>query len=191
MPAISLPIAGSGRETLMSTMKEKPRLVHAFILGLLATVFSLFLATGYTWALTARASRSLLNLASISTNYLDSTFTIFVRLLDGSSVGFKILIESSGLISVAIFCFIFVFTIGLLHGSLRTKITWLVLGIAVGLLWNVVRLAFTIGIAYRFGLGAFFLFHYLLSPSIDFIWIVSMWALAMSRLRKTKVVTLP
>lgn len=150
----------------------------------------MFLITGYTWDLTARASKSLLDLANISTNYVGSMYMIFVRLLDGSTIGFKILVECSGLISVAIFSVLFVFTVGLLRGSLRAKVTWLILGIVVGLIWNIVRLAFVIGIAYRFGLDAFFLFHYILSPSIDFVWIVSMWALGMSRLKKTRMVTL-
>lgn len=171
----------------LDSSKEKPHFTDALILGVLAIIFAVLLASGYTWDMTARASKSILDLANIRTTYFSPILTIYARLLDGSTVGFQILLECSGLISVAIFSFIFVFTIGLLKGLLRTKITWFLLSLGVGLIWNVNRLAFVIAVAYRFGLDAFFVVHYILSPSIDFIWIVTMWVLSMSRLRNSKV----
>ena len=175
----------------MSFFKEKPNLVHGFVLGLVAVLFSVFLITGDAWNLTARAAKSILDLANVNTYYFDSVTTIFLRLLDGSNVGFQILAECSGLISVAAFSIIFIFTVGLLRGSLLTKAFWFIVSICVGLIWNISRLALALGVAYQFGIVTFFVFHYILSPSVDFIWVVSMWALAMSRLRSKMVVMPP
>jgi exosortase/archaeosortase family protein len=172
-------------------IKEKPFFRHALVIGLLASIFCGLLALGYTWDLTARAAKMILDQANIRTYYFAPSYLVYVRLLDGSVVGFQILIECSGLLTVAIFSFIYVFTIGLLRGSLKTKLTWFILSMCVGLLWNVNRLAFVIAIAYRFGLDAFFFVHYILSPSIDFIWIVSMWVQAMSRLGSKKKMEAP
>ena len=174
----------------MSITKDKPHFLHACLLGILAIGFAMFLSSGLAWDLTAIASKTILDIANIDSSYSSSIFTVFISLLNGSNIGFMVLAECSGLVSVAIFSFIFVFTIGLLSGPLLTKITWFIVGICVGLLWNIGRLAFVMGVAYQFGLDAFFWFHYIVGPSIDFIWVVSVWTLAMSRLRYRKAVSL-
>ena len=167
----------------MEVFKEKPRYSDALALGLLAIALCSLLVVGYAWDMAAKASVGLLYLANIKTYYLAPLPTVFMRLLDGSTVGFQILVECSGFVSVAIFSFLFVFTVGLFKGRLRTKIVFFILSIVIGLIWNVNRLAFVMAVAYRFGLGAFFVVHYIVSPTIDFLWIVAMWSLTMSRLR--------
>lgn len=166
--------------------KEKPMFRHAVIQGSLALMVALFLASGYAWDLTARVSTMILNLAGIETKYVSQLFLMYVRLLDETVAGFQVLIECSGLITLAVFSFISAFTIGLLRGPLKTKLIWFILSVGVSLVWNVNRLAFVIALAYNFGLQIFSFAHYVLAPSIDFIWVVSMWAIGMSWLRKNQ-----
>jgi len=169
---------------------EKPEFRHAAIQGSLAIAIAAFLATSYSWDLTAQTATSLLNLGGIKTNYASALFLMYVRLLDGTVAGFQVLIECSGLITLAVFSFISTFTIGLLKGSLLVKLFWFAVSLAVGLAWNVSRLVFVVAVAYNFGISAFSFAHYVLSPSIDFVWIVSMWALGMSHLKRKKEVAL-
>jgi len=164
--------------------KTKPMFRHAFIQGLLALVFALFLATGYAWDLIGKASAWILNGVGVRADYVSPLYLAYVQLLDGTLVGFQVLIQCSGLVTVAIFSFIFAFTIGLLRGSLSIKIVWFLLSVCVGFLWNINRLVFVIIIAYYFGLSAFSFAHYILGPFVDFLWVVMMWSLAMSQLRR-------
>jgi exosortase/archaeosortase family protein len=78
-------------------------------------------------------------------------------------------------------------TIGLLKGSLLRKTVWFILSVAVGLSWNINRLVVVIIIAYRFGLSTFSFTHYFLGPFIDFVWVVSMWALGMSSIQRKEI----
>ncbi|MCW4021173.1 MAG: exosortase/archaeosortase family protein, partial [Candidatus Bathyarchaeota archaeon] len=147
-------------------------------------IVALFLASGYAWDLSARTSTNLLNLAGIQTEYVSQQFLMYVRLLDGTVIGFQVLIECSGLITLLVFAFISVFTIGLIKGTLTTKLGWFTLSVAVGFVWNLCRMASVIVVAYNFGLPAFEFAHYILAPTIDFVWVVSLWAVGMSWLKK-------
>jgi len=166
------------------TYKEKPQFLHASIQLAFAFTLAAFLASGYAWDLIARLSASLLEAAGIQTVYVSRLFLMYVRLLDGSVVGFMILLECSGLITLLIFAFISSLTIGLLRGSLKIKVIWFLMSMSVGFLWNLFRLASVIAVAYTFGFPAFEFVHYVLAPTIDFVWIVSAWALGMSWLRR-------
>jgi exosortase/archaeosortase family protein len=167
-----------------STEKEKPMFRHALVLTCLALIVALFLATGYAWDLTARIATSVLDLSGIYTQYVGPQYLMYVRLIDGSVVGFQVLMECSGLITLLIFTFVSAFTIGLLKGNLKNKLIWFVLSAFVGFVWNISRLAAVIAVAYSFGITAFSFVHFVLAPTIDFVWVVSAWALGMSWLKR-------
>jgi len=167
-----------------SEPKKKPRFKHALILVLLAVAFTLFLVSGYAWDLIGKTTTWILNSVGIRADYVSPLYLIYVKLIEGSLVGFQVLVECSGLVTVAIFSFIYTFTIGLLKGSILNKVLWFLLSIGVGFIWNINRLAFVIIITYNFGLSAFSSIHYLIGPFIDFLWVTTMWSLSMSRLKK-------
>jgi len=164
--------------------KEKPALRHAIVLVCLALIIALFLASGYAWDLTAKTATSVLDLAGIHSEYISPQFLIYVKLLDGSLVGFQVLMECSGLITLLIFSFVSAFTVGLLRGDLKTKLVWFLLSASVGFVWNLSRLAAVLAVAYNFGMTAFSFVHFVLAPTIDFVWVVSTWALGMSWLKR-------
>ena len=164
--------------------KEKPMLSHAAIQLALASAIAIFLASGYAWSMIAHAAIGILHLAGIQTAYVDKFFLMYVRLLDGRVVGFHVLIECSGIFTLLIFAFISSLTIGLLKGSLKVKTAWFLISIIVGFVWNLLRLVSVIAVAHSFGIQAFEFMHYLLGPTIDFVWIVSAWAVGMSLLRR-------
>ncbi len=164
--------------------KEKAMFHHALLQAFLSFIFALFLVSPYAWDLIARASMSILNIVGVQTTYVEAQFLIYLRLMDGTVVGFQILTECSGLITIVIFTFISAFTIGLLRGRLSIKLFWFALSIFLGFIWNLARLASVIAVAYHFGLASFSFVHYILAPTIDFVWVVSLWALGMSWLKK-------
>ena len=168
----------------LDSKREKPAFKHAAIQGVLALSTTLFLTSHYAWDLMARVTAGILNLAGVKTIYTSPLSPLRVKLMDGTLARFDILFEYSGLVTVAIFGFIFTFTIGLLKAPLLNKIGWFLISIGIGLLWNINRLALVIIIAYNFGLPTFSFTHYLLGPFIDFLWVVSMWSLGMSWMRK-------
>jgi exosortase/archaeosortase family protein len=107
---------------------------------------------------------------------------IYVRLNDGQVIGFSILLECAGFITVAIYGIISALTMGLMRVRLAYKMQWLVAGMAIGTAWNVTRLVIVIAVAYFFGVDAFGLVHFVLAPFVDFLWIVVVWTLGMSYL---------
>jgi exosortase/archaeosortase family protein len=176
---------GGAIEKAYATMgKEKPLFHHAAIQVSLAIIFALFLTSSQAWDLIARICTNVLNFAGIRTQCVSSSSLVYVRLLDGMVVGFKVLVECSGLITLLVFTFISCFTIGLLKGALTRKLIWFVLSVAVGFAWNINRLTLVIAVAYYCGLPAFSFIHYVLAPTIDFVWIVSLWAVGMSWLKR-------
>jgi len=167
-------------------MKERPRISHAMLQLTLSFILAAFLASGYAWDMIARASVRMLESVGIKVKYLSDLFLMYVRLLDGSVVGFQVLLECSGLITLLIFAFISSLTIGLLNGNLFVKTAWFIFSTSIAFLWNLLRLASVIAIAYNFGLEAFRLAHFVLAPTIDFLWVVSLWALGMSLIRRRR-----
>ena len=87
-------------------MKERPRISHAMLQLTLSFILAAFLASGYAWDMIARASVRMLESVGIKVKYLSDLFLMYVRLLDGSVVGFQVLLECSGLITLLIFAFI-------------------------------------------------------------------------------------
>ena len=176
------------KTAFLGATRERPVYGHAIVQGILALFITVFLASSCAWDLTARATATILSIVGVATSYTTPLSPMYVRLMDGTLSGFNIVLECSGLITVAIFSFISTLTIGLLKGSLLKKIVWFVLSISVGLFWNINRLAVVIIIAYRFGLSIFSFTHYFVGPFIDFAWVVSMWALGMSLIQKEEIV---
>ncbi len=164
--------------------REKPTFKHAVVLGLLALGVALFLASYHSWDLIGKTTTWALNVVGVRADYLSPLYLIYVKLMNGTVVGFQVLIECSGLVTVAVFSFIYTLTIGLLRGSILRKVSWLLLGVGVGFLWNINRLVLVIIIACNLGLSVFSFTHYLLGPFIDFLWVVTMWSLGMSRLKE-------
>jgi exosortase/archaeosortase family protein len=170
--------------TTPETEKEKPTIGHAVIQILLTLMIALFLASGYAWDVMARFTASILGSSGIEATYVSSLYLIYVRLANGSTVGFQVLTECSGLITLLIFSFISALTIGLLKGALTRKLIWFLLSVFIAFVWNLSRLVAVIAVAYAFGMDAFSFVHYILAPTIDFVWVVSAWALGMSWLKK-------
>ena len=166
------------------TDKEKPFFRHAAVILFLTSIFALLAASSYVLESTARISAEILDLTGIEAEYLSQESLMRVRLIDGSIVDFPVTMRCSGLIPLLIFAFISVFTVGLLKGVLVTKIAWFISGISLGYAWKIGQLASAMAIAHSFGLDAFTFARYVLAPSTDFVWIVSLWALGMSWLKR-------
>lgn len=158
--------------------------VHAAVQGLLATTVALFLASSSAWDAMARTSTWVLNTIGVRTTYESVHFVMYVNLPAGSIAGFQVLAECSGLLTIVVFSFISVFTIGLLRGALSTKLIWFALSLIMGFAWNINRLVLVVTAAHYFGLATFSFMHFILAPTIDFIWVVSMWSFGMSRLKR-------
>ncbi len=164
--------------------KDKPAYGHAIILGLLALGFVLSVASNQACDLTARTVSGILNLAGIPAEYASPPREIRIVLEDGALFVFSVSLECSGLLALVVLAVISVFTVGLLKGDLRVKLLWFVSSGAVGLVWNLGRLTSIIAVAPLLGLAMFRFVSYALGPVLDILWVVSMWALAMSCLRR-------
>ena len=107
---------------------------------------------------------------------------LIVRLLDGSSLNMALTWQKLGFISIAVFGLLTVFLVFPLEGSIWLKIGWLELGYIIGLAWSFIRLCVLILVAYHFGVGASKLTEFSTTPFLDFFWVVSIWAVAVSTL---------
>ncbi|RLI12144.1 hypothetical protein DRO35_03730, partial [Candidatus Bathyarchaeota archaeon] len=97
--------------------KEKPQILHAAIQIALSLMLAALTMSTYTWDIIARTTAEVLKTTGIKTAYVSNLFLLYVRLLDGRVVGFRVLLECSGLITLIIFTFISALTIGLFSGS--------------------------------------------------------------------------
>ncbi len=164
--------------------KEKPLFLHAAVILFLTIVLALFVVSNYAVDLTADMTAKVLDFGGIQAIYLEQQSLIQVRLMDGVVVDFPITVEVSGFITLLVFSFIFAFTVGLLRGALVLKLAWFIAAIGLGYAWKIGQLVAVIAMAHDFGLNAFAFARYVLAPSTDFVLIVSLWALAMSWLKK-------
>jgi hypothetical protein len=94
-------------------------------------------------------------------------------------VNYALTWQTSGLVSVIIFCLLFTLLAFPLKGSLLRKIAFFQLGSFVGLLWCVIRLSVSVLLTYNFGEKAALLVG-LVSPFADFLWVVPVWAIGLS-----------
>ena len=160
----------------------QPRIGHALVLAGIAGGFALSLAFPIAWVLTAQATHFILTLGGVPSLLVLSPTdpTIIVPTAEGEVAAFSVLIECSGLITVAIFGVLLAATMGLLQGPLWFKGIWAVLGTGVGIFWNINRLVLSVSATYYAGLGAFEVIHFLFAPMVDFLWMVVVWSLGMS-----------
>jgi hypothetical protein len=107
------------------------------------------------------------------------TPSLLLTLADGSNLNFALTWQSSGLVSVIIFCLLFALLAFPLKGSLLRKIVIFQLGSFVGLLWCVIRLSVSVLLTCNFGEKAALLTG-LVSPFADFLWVVPIWAIGLS-----------
>ena len=164
--------------------KEKPQILHAAIQIALSLMLAALTMSTYTWDIIARTTAEVLKTTGIKTAYVSDLFLLYVRLLDGKVVGFRVLLECSGLITLIIFTFISALTIGLFSGSLKVKLAWFIMSIIVCFSWNIFRLISVIAVAYSFGYSAFEVIHYIFAPTMDFICIISLWSIGLSWMRR-------
>jgi hypothetical protein len=92
----------------------------------------------------------------------------------------------SAQIAITVFHLLFVFLLFPLQGPLLRKIGLLFAGNIVGGLWYLIRSAFQDAAVLFLGIDAFKITVVILSPIIDFIWIVSLWSLSLSVLASAK-----
>ena len=166
----------------MARLWIQPRIGHALVLAAITGGFALSLAFPIAWVLTAQATHFILTLGGVPSLlvFAPNDPTIIVPTAEGEIAIFSVLVECSGLITVAIFGFILAATMGLLQGPLWFKGIWAVLGTAVGLFWNINRLVLIASSTYYIGLGAFEAVHFLFAPMVDFLWMVVVWSIGMS-----------
>lgn len=96
------------------------------------------------------------------------------------------LLSLSALIAIIIFNLLFVFLLFPLEGSFLRKVGLLFAGNFVGALWYLIRSAFQEASVLFLSLEAFKVITVVLSPIIDFIWVVSLWSLSLSVLASAK-----
>jgi exosortase/archaeosortase family protein len=151
-----------------------------------AIVVAFFLSSSYCWNLTAGLATGLDSFFGVPARYLGEQLAIYVMLPDGRLAVFQVLLECSGLVTLMIFAFLSAFTIGLLKGSLKVKLAWFGLSLAFGYIWNLFRVSLVVAMAYEFGMSAYSFTHYILGPTIDFLWIVCLWAVGLALLKRGK-----
>lgn len=94
-------------------------------------------------------------------------------------------VSSESVYMLIIFNFLFVSLTFPLDGTLTRKIFMLLIGNIIGLFWNYLFSLFAYTVAYY--LGDFFNTVYIiLSPFVNFIWIVSFWSISLTALTNSK-----
>ncbi len=167
---------------MLSRIWVKPNFGAALAQGGIAIVFAIFLALPIAWQLTAQVTHEVLTIGGVP-SILDpnpSDPVLYVKAAEGDITAFNILLECSGLATVAIFGFLLAATMGLLQGPFWFKASWATIGTAVGVFWNVNRLVLSASAAHYVGMEAFSLVHYIFSPMVDFLWMVVVWSVGMS-----------
>lgn len=92
----------------------------------------------------------------------------------------------SAMIAISLFNLLFVFLLFPLEGPLLRKVSLLLAGNLVGALWYLIQSAFQEASVFFLSIDAFKVVAVVVSPIIDFIWIVSLWSLSLSVLASTK-----
>ena len=92
----------------------------------------------------------------------------------------------SAQIAITLFHLLFVFLLFPLQGPLLRKVGLLLAGNFVGGLWYLIRSAFQEASVIFLNIDALKVIAIVVSPIIDFIWIVAFWSLSLSVLASTK-----
>lgn len=96
------------------------------------------------------------------------------------------LLSLSALIAIILFNLLFVFLLFPLEGSLLRKVGLLFAGNFVGALWYIIQSAFQEASVFFMSIDAFKVIAVVVTPIINFIWIVSLWSLSLSVLTSKK-----
>lgn len=167
---------------MRSRLWIRPNFGHALAQGGLAGAIALILALPQTWVFLGQATQTILSLGGIPSVLVPTLGapTLYVPTVGGTLAAFNILLECSGLVTVAIFGFLLAATMGLLQGPFWFKALWASVGAGMGVFWNVNRLVLSASTAHYFGMDAFALVHFLFAPMVDFLWMVVVWSVGMS-----------
>jgi len=183
---------------ITTTVREKPQYLHALGMGVVAVLVVIALASPRALQLTAQSISRFLTWGEIPHQNIGLVYkrdqfhanqtypTISVNPPDEPASDFLIIPETSGLLVVILFSIIMVPTMGLLKGYLWFKTSWLLLGIAVGLLWGITRMTLIITTAYLFGSDVSSFLYYILI-FFDIPWVVVMWSTGVSFLKREKL----
>lgn len=96
------------------------------------------------------------------------------------------ILDISALVAISFFNLLFVFLLFPLEGTLLRKLALLFAGNIVGLLWYLIQLSLKEASMFFLSIDAFKIIAVVVSPIIDFIWIVSLWSLSLSVLASAK-----
>jgi len=94
-------------------------------------------------------------------------------------------INNEAAIMLIIFGFLFVSILFPLDGALKTKISMLLTGNVIGLLWSNLFSLFAYTAAHYFG-EIFNTLYVILNPLISLIWIVSFWSISLTALANSE-----
>lgn len=163
--------------------REKPQFVHVIVGVAIAVIFCYILLL-VCQPFSAEFTAQLLSIGRITTvKTLDAEPpSLLIQTTNGSNLSIALTWQRTGLFSIILFCFLFVFLAFPLHGSLWLKIVWLPIGSFVGLLWSLVRLSISILLAYHFGDSLSVLSGFVANPFMDFLWVIPIWSLGLSTL---------
>jgi len=106
-------------------------------------------------------------------------FGFFVGALASYMLLFSSYISDESACMLAIFNFLFVSLTFPLNGALTRKLSLLLTGNVIGLLWNHLFSLFLYALVYRFG-EIFNTLYIILSPLVNLIWIVSFWSVGLT-----------
>ena len=94
-------------------------------------------------------------------------------------------ITNESVFMLIIFNFLFVSLIFPLNGTLTTKLSMLLAGNILGLLWNYLFSMFVAAVANYFG-ELFNTVYIILNPFVNLVWIVSFWSISLTVLANSK-----
>ena len=163
--------------------REKPQFLHV-IVGVGISIIFCYILLLMCQPFLAESTAQLLSIGRIVVvKTLDAESpSLLIQTTNGSNLSFALTWQRTGLFSIILFCFLFVFLAFPLHSSLWLKIIWLPIGSFVGLLWSLVRLSFSILLAYHSGDSLPVLSAFVASPFMDFLWVIPIWSLGLSTL---------
>ena len=169
-------------------MRERPQVLHAFVMSAVALLLIIVLASPYALGTEAKFVSNFLTWGEIPNQLVHSDLGPSIRVSspEPSMIDYPITWVFSGLLNILVFTVIAVPTLGLMNGYLWFKTSWYLLSVGVGLLWSIIRLTLVITTGHFYGFEVSDLVHYLLTV-FDFLWIVAMWSYCVPFLKREKM----
>jgi hypothetical protein len=112
-------------------------------------------------------------------------FGFFTGAIASCVLLFSTYVDKESAFMLLIFNFLFVALIFPLNGTLTRKMSMLLAGNAIGLLWNNLFSLFVASVANYFG-EFFNTLYMILNPFANLIWIVSFWSISLTALASSK-----